>query len=112
MTLSHVCPHCKCFPLEDYIWWVSSGHGDGNNRKKKQCCWWCAACGGQYDWRAPTRILVIQASADPHEAKAFRAHAASQGLCHNLINSLKLLTNQQKDGDGPVESVVTGLREK
>ena len=23
------------FFLEDYIWWVSTGHGDGNNRKKK-----------------------------------------------------------------------------
>ena len=21
--------------LDDYIWWVSTGHGDGNNRKKK-----------------------------------------------------------------------------
>ena len=22
------------FLLEDYIWWVSTAHGDGNNRKK------------------------------------------------------------------------------
>ena len=27
VTLSYVCPHCNCFPLEDYIWWVSMGHG-------------------------------------------------------------------------------------
>ena len=27
VTLSYVCPYCHCFPLEDYIWWVSSGHG-------------------------------------------------------------------------------------
>ena len=20
---SYVCPHCKSFPLEDYVWWVS-----------------------------------------------------------------------------------------
>ena len=32
VTLSYV-----CFPLDDYIWWVSSRHGDGNNRKKKLC---------------------------------------------------------------------------
>ena len=30
----------------------------------------------------------------------------------NSIISLKLLTNQQRDGDGPVESIVTGLLEK
>ena len=37
VTLSYVCPRCPCFPLEDYIWWVSLGPGDGNSRKKKQC---------------------------------------------------------------------------
>ena len=95
--MSFVCPHCRCFPLEDHIWWVSSGH-DGDNRKK-QCNWWCAA------------ILVVQDSVGPREAKVFGAHAP-QGLCDNLINSRKLLTNQQKDGDCPVESIVTGVREK
>ena len=39
VTLSYVCPHCNCFPLDDYIWWVSTGHGDGNNRKRKHCSW-------------------------------------------------------------------------
>ena len=47
-----------------------------------------------------------------HEAKVFRTHAAPQGLCDNLINALELLTNPQKDGDSPIESIVTGLREK
>ena len=60
VTLSYVCPHCNWFPLDDYIWWVSNGHGDGNNRKKKHCNWWCAACRGRYAWRAPNRILVAQ----------------------------------------------------
>ena len=106
VTLSRVCPHCRCLPLEDYLWWVSSGHG------KKQCGWWCAACGGQYDWRAPNRILVIQAGVDPREAKVFRAHCAPEGLCDHLLTVLKLLSNEQKDGDGPVESIVTVLREK
>ena len=53
VTLSYLCPHCHRFPLEDNMWWISSGHG------KKQCSWWCAACGGQYDWRHPNRIFVI-----------------------------------------------------
>ena len=103
VTLSDGCLHCRCFPHEDCIWWVSSGHG------KKQCNWWGAACGGQYDWRAPNRLQIIQDSADPREAKVFRAHTVPEGMCDNLTNSLKLLTHQQKDGDTPVGKVVTGL---
>ena len=34
------------------------------------------------------------------QAKVFKAHAVPQGLCVNLINALKLLANQQEDGDG------------
>ena len=97
VTLSYVCPHCSCFPLGDYIWWVSTGHGDGSNREKKHCNWWCAACGGQYEWRAPNRILVVQLAANANEAKVFKAHAPPLGLCDNQINALKLLANQQKD---------------
>ena len=41
VTLSHICPHCNSFPLEEYIWWVSTGHGDGNKKNMKHCCWWC-----------------------------------------------------------------------
>ena len=37
---------------------------------------------------------------------------APQGLCENLINVLKLLANQQKDGDGPIQSIVTGFCKK
>ena len=24
VTMSYLCPHCNSFPLEDYVWWVSS----------------------------------------------------------------------------------------
>ena len=41
VTMSNLCPHCNSFPLEDNIWWVSTGHQDSNNRKKKHCNWWC-----------------------------------------------------------------------
>ena len=61
VTLSYVCPHCHCFPLDGHIWSVSSGHGDvKKKKKKKQCNWWCAACGGHYDWRAPNKGLGRQ----------------------------------------------------
>ena len=109
VTLSYVCPHCSCFLLDDYIWWVSTGHGDGNNSKKKHCNWWCAACGGQCEWRAPNRILAVQIGANADRAKVFKAHAAPLGLCDNLVNALKLLANQQKDGDSPIQS---GLHER
>ena len=67
----------------------------------KQCNWWCAACGGQCDWKNPNRVLVIQ---DNTEAKVFQAHTPPQEMCEHLVIALKLLTNQQKDGDGPVQN--------
>ena len=72
--MSYACPHCHLYPLEDYIWWVPSRHGDVNKKKKKKkkkkkCNWWCGACGGQHDWRNRNRILVIQESTDRVEAK-------------------------------------------
>ena len=45
-------------------------------------------------------------------AKVFRAHAALQGLCGNVISALKLLANQQEDGDGFIQSIVTNLGEE
>ena len=104
LTLSSVCPHRNSFPLEDYIWWGSSGHGAGTNRKKKHCSWWCAACGGHHERRAPNRILVVQLGT--------KEHAAPQGLCDNLTNAPKVLANQQKDGDSPIQRIVTGLHER
>ena len=56
--------------------------------------------------------LVVQLGATANAAKVFKAHAAPLGLCDNLINALKLLANQQKDGESPIQSIVTGLRER
>ena len=33
-------------------------------------------------------------------------------LCDNLVNSLKLLANQLKNGDSPIESIVTRFHDK
>ena len=33
------------------------------------------------------------------QANVFNARAVPQGLCENLMNALKLLANQQKDGE-------------
>ena len=90
-------------------------HGTRRRQQQKEeasASWWCAACGGQYEWRAPNRILVVQFGANANEAKVFKAHAAPLGLCDHLINALKLLANQQKDGDSPIQSIVTSLHER
>ena len=50
----------------------------------------------KYEWRAPNRFLVVQTGESASHAKVFKAHAALQGLCENLINALKVLA---KDGD-------------
>ena len=89
VSLSYLCPYCNCFPLEDYLWWVSTG--------KKHCSWWCTICGEYYDWRALNRSLVVQTGVSASQAKVFKAHAAPQGLCENMINALEQLAKQQKE---------------
>ena len=55
--------------------------------------------------------LVVRDSTDRREAKVIRTHAAPNGVCDNLINALKLMANQQKDGDCSVNMVVQGFSE-
>ena len=61
---------------------------------------------------APNRVLVVQDSTDHRNAKVFRAHAAPQGMCDNLIIALKLLGHQQTDDDSLVRMIVPGLLEQ
>ena len=100
VTMSYLCPDCNSFPLEDYVWWVSAG---------KTTKWWCAICGNKYDWRQPNRLLVVQTGESFEQAKVFKAHAVPQGLCENVINALTLLANQQEDGNGLLQNIVTNL---
>ena len=58
-----------------------------------------------------TRFLIVQTIESVNQAKVFRAHAERQCLCGNLINALKLLANQQEDGDGLIQNIVTNLYE-
>ena len=98
--MSYLCPHCNNFPMEDYVWWVSGRKGRNN--------WWCAIC-EKYDWKQPNRPLVVQAGESVYQAKVFKAHAVPGGLCRNLINALKLPANQQENGDGLIQNIVTNL---
>ena len=106
VTLSYVCPHCHRYPLEDYIWWVSSGHG------MKQCNLWCAACGGSTNGRPRTESWSHKTARTGEKQKCFEHTAAPQGVCDNLINTLKIVAKRQDDGDSPVKMVVQGFQEK
>ena len=55
---------------------------------------------------------MVQIGVNANEAKVVKPHAAPLGLCDNLTNALKLLANQQKYGDSPIQSIVTGLHER
>ena len=55
---------------------------------------------------------MVQTGESVNQAKVFRAHEVPQGLCGNLINALKLLSNQQEDGDGLIQNFVTNLYEE
>ena len=101
--MSYLCPRCYSFQTEDYFWWVSGRKGRNN--------WWCAICGEKHDWEQPNRLLVVQTSESVGEAKVFSAQAVPRGLCGNLVNALKLLANQQEDGDGLVQNIVTKVCE-
>ena len=49
----------------------------------------------KYDWKQPSRLLVVQTGDSIEQAKVFKAHAVPQGLFANLINALKLLAKME-----------------
>ena len=55
---------------------------------------------------------MVQLGVNANEAKGLKAHAAPSGLCDNQKYALKLLANQQKDCDCPIQSIVTGVHER
>ena len=54
---------------------------------------------------------MVQTGESVNQAKVFRAHAVPPGLCGNLVSALTLLANQQDDGDGFIQNIVTNLCE-
>ena len=99
---------CKFLALQQFL--------DGRPRLvglggEKHTHWWCAICGEKYDWKQPNRLLVVQTGESVNQAKVLKAHAVPQGLCGNLINALKLLANQQNDGDVLIQNIVTNFCE-
>ena len=78
--------------MEDYVWWVSEGKKaytlvlrDTTGRNKTGS-WWCKQA----------KMLT--------RPRSLKHIAVPQGLCGNLNNALKLLANQQEDGDGLIQN--------
>ena len=97
--MSYLCPHCNSFPMEDYVWWVSGGKQAYKLvvcdlwRKNMTGSWWCSK-----------QVKGV------NQAKVFKGMQYFRA-CGNLINALKLLANQQEDGDGLIQNIVTNLCE-
>ena len=99
--MSYLFPHCKSFRWKTTFGGSQEGkstHIGGVRSVEKNMTgehqtgsWWCRQA----------KVLT----------KVFKAHAVPQGLCGNLINALKLLANQQEDGDGFIQNIVTNFCE-
>ena len=100
VTMSYLCPNCNSFPLEDYVWWVSG---------RKTTKWWCAICGEKYDWRQPNRLWSCNQVKELSRRKSSKHMRYLRACAQNLINALKLLANQQENGDNLPENIVTNL---
>ena len=87
-------PHCNSFHLVGLNWKEALQLVVRNLWRKKS------------EWRAPNKLLVVQTGVRASQAEVFKAHPVPQGLCENVINALKLLTNQLRGGDCPVQSIV------
>ena len=46
------------------------------------------------------------------QSESLQSARSAFGTMWQFINALKLLANQQKDGDSPIQSIVTGLHER
>ena len=55
--------------------------------------------------------MVYKTGESVNQANFLKAHAVPQGLYGNLISVLKLLANQQEDGDGLIQNIRTNLCE-
>ena len=101
VTMSYLCQHRNSFPMEDYVWWVSAV------RKAYKLVvrdlWRKIRL-----WKQPNRLLVVQTRESVNQTRSSERMQAK--VCWNLINALKLLSNQQEDGDGLIQNIVTNLR--
>ena len=70
ITFTCVGEHRKLFPGADFLWWVSTSHGE-RRKKKSMRGWWCGMCGQLYGWRKPSRLLTLQFGDTANEQVSF-----------------------------------------
>ena len=112
VTLSYVCPHCTISPWRTTFGWYPRDTETATTERRSMVTGGVPVVGANTNGERPTKILVVPLGVNANEAKVFKVHAAPLGLCDNQINALKLLANQQKDGNSPIQSIVTGLCER
>ena len=108
VTLSYVCPHCKLFPVE----WYQRDTETATTDRRSSVAGGAQRAAANTIGRRRTGYWWHNLGSNANEAEVFRAHAAPQGLCVNLVNAAKVLANHRKDGDSKIPSIVTGMHEK
>ena len=88
ITFSYVCENYKLFPVEDFLWWVSTNHGE-RRKKNSMSGWWCQA-GNRTT--GESRIVYSHCRlATQHMTKWF--FRRTEHLMVNMTRALKLVTN-------------------
>ena len=72
ITFTYVCEHRKVFPVEHFLWWVSTNHGE-KKKKNDMSGRWCGVCGMPFDWRKPKRLLRLLIGDTANEQVIFTA---------------------------------------
>ena len=100
ITFAEVCEHRKLFPVEDFLWCVSTHHGK-RPKTNSVSGWWCGACGQPYDRRKAEQTAYIADSRQTaNEQVGLTADGAPDGECDNMISPLKLVTKLFKKVTG------------
>ena len=72
ITFTYFCEHRKVFPVEDFLWCVSTNHGE-KKKKNNMSGRWCGVCGMPFDWRMPKRLLMLLIGDTANEQVMFTA---------------------------------------
>ena len=107
--LSYICPHFTSFPLEDVIWWESTGHGD---RRRSTAAGGVRYVEAEANVEHQTGYPWCRSVPPPMKQTCSERTPRQKDYVKKLIDALKLLANQQADGDGPIQSIVMGLQER
>ena len=99
--MSHLCPHCNS--LLGRLHFCGSQRGKNTQLGGVRYVERNTVGSNRTGFWSYNQVVVFD------QAKESKAHAVPRGFCANLINALKLLANQQEDGDGLLQNIVKDL---